>query len=138
MLSKLLKLFKKTKAKPIAVQVEEKFERLTNAGNTYSFSGTVPFKSVHTLKPETIEKVFDFAYSMVYTSEGHHRSYRSGGKQKRKNGQKFADTFQGKIAECAACNYFYKYDKTVSPDFSVEGVGEWESCGVCILMTRTV
>ena len=102
MLSKLLKLFKKNKVEPITAQVEERFDRLLNTGNTYSFAETVPFRSVHALKPETIEKVFDFAYSMVYTPEGHHRSHRSGGKQKRKNGQKFAEALD-KLQEKLKC-----------------------------------
>ena len=136
MLLKRFEHFKESNTNPVAELVAEpaeyRFDRLIRSENTYSFSGSVPFSSVHSLKPETIDKVFDFAYSMVYTPKGYHRSRRSGGKKKRKNGQKFADTFQGKIAECAACNYFYKYDKSVYPDFNVEGVGEWDSVDLTV------
>lgn len=109
------------------------FERLKKEGNTYSFSGTVPFKRKHFLKPSTIDKVFEFAYDMAYTDKGHHRNHRSGGAKRRRNGEIFANTFQGKLAECAACNFFCKYDKNIYPDFSVEGIGEWDSVDLSVM-----
>ncbi len=109
------------------------FERLKKEGNTYYFTGTVPFERKHCLKRSTIEKVFDFAYNMAYTDKGHHRNHRSGGERRRKNGEIFANTFQGKLAECAACNFFSQYDKAICPDFSVEGVGEWDSVDLSVM-----
>lgn len=108
------------------------FERLKKEGNIYYFTGNVPFERKHCLKQSTIEKVFDFAYNMAYTDRGHHRNHRSGGERHRKNGEIFANTFQGKLAECAACNFFSQYDKDICPDFSVEGVGEWDSVDLSV------
>lgn len=138
MFLELLKRFIKRKDKPIKENTIQQniiynFDRLKKSGNTYSFSGSVPFESVHRLKDDTINKVFRFAYDMAYTDKGHHRNHRSGGENRRKNGEIFANTFQGKLAECAACNFFCKYDKTIQPDFSVEGVGEWDSVDLSVL-----
>ncbi len=76
--------------------------------------------------------MFDFAYKMAFSSEGEHRSRRSGGDHTRRNGEIFANTFQGKIAECAACNYFYKFDKNIIPDFSVYKLGKWDTVDLSV------
>lgn len=76
--------------------------------------------------------MFDFAYEMTFGGKGEHRSHRSGGDKVRTPGEIFADTFQGKIAECAACNYFYKYDKSVEPDFFVEKLKKWDSVDLTV------
>lgn len=111
---------------------EDKFEYLKKEGNSYSFSTKIPFNKIHALKKETVEKVFDFSYKMAYSSEGYHRNYRSGGTIERINGQVFANTFQGKIAECGACNYFYQFDTSVCPDFSIEGKGKWDAVDLTV------
>lgn len=80
------------------------------------------------LKSKTIKDVFDFAYRMTFGGEGEHRDHRSGGSYTRKCGEIFANAFQGKIAECAACNYFRKYDETSEPDFTVNKLGVWDNC----------
>lgn len=108
------------------------FERLRSDGNKYYFTNTVPYKVDGTLKPATIEKVFDFAYDMTFGGKGQHRDHRSGGKHERRNGEIFANTFQGKIAECAACNLFYKMDSSVFPDFSLYKLGTWDSADITV------
>lgn len=117
----------------IQQNINYNFDRLKKESNTYSFTGTVPFEHKHCLKQSTIEDVFNFAYDMAYTDKGHHRNHRSGGEKRRRNGEIFANTFQGKLAECAACNFFCKYDETIRPDFSVEGVGEWDSVDLSVM-----
>ena len=84
-----------------------------------------PFKS------ETIKIVFDFAYGMTFGELGEHRDHRTGGLQNRKNGQIFADTFQGKLAECAVCNLFFGlFHIDISPDFEQYKLGEWDNYDV--------
>ena len=83
-------------------------------------------------KPETIKMVFDFAFDMTFGNKGEHRSHRTGGTLQRKQGEIFSNTFQGKLAECAACNLFYKVDKKVFPDFSVSKLGIWDSVDVVV------
>lgn len=109
------------------------FSYLKANGNSFYFSQKTPFKKDGVLKPSTIEMVFDFAYDMAFTTKGKHRSNRSGGSYNRKNGEIFAGTFQGKIAECAACNFFYKFDETVYPDFSTHNLGVWDSVDLTVL-----
>ena len=77
MFLELLKRFIKRKDKPIKENTIQQniiynFDRLKKSGNTYSFSGSVPFEGVHRLKDDTINKVFRFAYDMAYTDKGHH------------------------------------------------------------------
>lgn len=106
------------------------FSKLEKKGNQFTVTGRIPFRVDGTLKPKTVESVFDFAYRMAFTAEGEHRRHRSGGERLRRNSEIFANTFQGKIAECAACNFLYKYDESVCPDFSVSKLGEWDSVDI--------
>jgi hypothetical protein len=79
-----------------------------------------------------VELVFDFAYKMAFTDEGAHRRNRSGGSHKRRNAEIFANAFQGKIAECAACNLLFRLDKTICPDFSTHPLGEWDTVDLTV------
>lgn len=109
------------------------FSYLDANNNSFYLTDKTSFRRDGILKSATIEKVFDFAYDMAFTAKGQHRSNRSGGSYNRKNGEIFANTFQGKIAECAACNYFYKFDTTVYPDFSTHSLGVWDSVDLTVL-----
>ena len=132
LLSKIKNLFKKPAAPetPVTAEATEEklsFRRLENKNNAFTVSNKKPYTEDGVLKPKTIDTVFDFAYKMAFSEEGEHRDHRSGGSYQRKNGEIFANTFQGKIAECAACNLFYKIDPSVYPDFSVCPLGEWDT-----------
>lgn len=132
LLPKIKNLFKKPVAPENSVvtePTEEKlsFRRLEKKNNVFTVSDKKSYKEDGVLKAKTIDTVFDFAYKMAFSEEGEHRSHRSGGSYQRKNGEIFANTFQGKIAECAACNLFYKIDPSVYPDFSVCPLGEWDT-----------
>lgn len=116
------------------------FSRLHQQGNAYYLTEKRPFSRRGKLKAETIEKAFDFAYEMAFTDK--HRNTRSGGSKGRTHGEIFANTFQGKIAECAACNFFYRYDSSVAPDFATYEKGIWDSvdltvCGKQIAVKST-
>ena len=69
---------------------------------------------------------------MTFGNRGAHRNHRTGGTILRKQGEIFPNTFQGKLAECAACNLFYKVDRKVFPDFSVSKLGVWDSVDVVV------
>lgn len=132
LLSKIKNLFKKPVAPetPVTAEATEEklsFRRLEEKNNVFTVSDKKPYTEDGVLKPKTIDTVFDFAYKMAFSEDGEHRSHRSGGSYQRKNGEIFANTFQGKIAECAACNFFYKIDPSVYPDFSVCPLGEWDT-----------
>ena len=108
------------------------FSYLRKDGNNYYFTNTVPFHPENSFKQQTIEKVFSFAYKMSFGGEGEHRASRSGGIIERKNGEIFANTFQGKLAECAACNYFFTLGYKVTPDFRTYKLGKWDTVDVSV------
>ena len=63
-----------------------------------------------------------FAYG-----ESKHRECRSGGNKKRKNGEIFANTFQGKLAEFALYQIFEQNNINVEyPDLEVYDRGVWD------------
>lgn len=106
------------------------FHRLQQKGSSFYLTEKKSFSKTGKLKQKTIEDVFDFAYEMAFTDK--HRSTRSGGSKSRKNGEIFANTFQGKIAECAACNFFYRYDSSATPDFGTYEKGIWDSVDLSV------
>lgn len=73
-----------------------------------------------------VKKAFDFAYEMCLGT-GHHRAHRTGGQYDRSNGEKFCNTFQGKLAEMVLYNYFKSQLLDVNePDFGIYGEGVWD------------
>jgi hypothetical protein len=65
---------------------------------------------------------------MTFGKEGEHRNHRSGGSYRRKAGEVFINSFQGKLAEFA----FYEFlqGKEMScpePDISTYNLGAWDS-----------
>lgn len=109
------------------------FHKLLQSGNGMSITHKKAFPSdAHAFKSETIKTVFDFAFDMTFGAKGEHRNHRTGGTNQRKKGEIFANTFQGKLAECAACNLFYKIDPSVMPDFSISRLGVWDSVDVVV------
>jgi hypothetical protein len=73
---------------------------------------------------------FEFAWSMTFGADGAHRDHRSGGTSRRKNGEIFANTYQGKLAEFAITNEFSGFEGVERPDLSVYGLGKWDSFDV--------
>lgn len=71
---------------------------------------------------EFIEKSFEFSYGMTFGNEGGHREHRSGGIIRRKKGELFCNTFQGKLAEYSI------YDLFRSKNIEIDGpdLGMWE------------
>ena len=70
---------------------------------------------------------FNFAYSMTFGNKGQHRGYRSGGKHIRRNGEIFANTFQGKVCEFALYQLL-KNDFVINePDLELYCLGKWDS-----------
>jgi len=69
---------------------------------------------------------------MTFESNGQHRSHRSGGVHKRKNGEIFVNAFQGKLAEFAVYELLQDCDGIQSPDLSVHPLGTWDSADLII------
>lgn len=71
---------------------------------------------------EERNKTFEFAYGITFANEGEQRAYRSGGQYTRRNGELFANTYQGKLAEFAFFNLLKENDiATNEPDLE-----KWE------------
>lgn len=110
--------------------------KLRQNGNDYFIEKSKTFQTGNTFKNETIDKVFEFAYAMTF-GDGEHRDHRSGGNIKRKKGQIFINTFQGKLSELAIYNTFSQlnkkaYEKLSKPDFDVYGLGEWDDSDITL------
>ena len=72
---------------------------------------------------ETFDKVFSFAYAMAF-EDGHIRGYRSGGSAIRNSTERFANTFQGKLAEFCVVRQLKKWQLNADdPDVGVYGQG---------------
>lgn len=95
--------------------------------NKYRITHKRDFLAVDRLETGDISDCFEFSYEMAF-GEGVHRSNRSGGDKKRKPGEIFINTFQGKLAEFAMYRYLEKNGIfTSQPDLSVQGYGIWDA-----------
>lgn len=110
----------------------KEFNKLRTEDNSYFWTSTLKFNPIGRFKPETIERVFRFAYDMTFGGSGEHRSHRTGGTHQRRKGEIFANAFQGKLAECAVYNQMYKSADITKPDFDVYGLGEWDDADFLI------
>ena len=94
----------------------------------YYFTNTKQFNPLGHFDSKTLEDVFNFAYNMSFGGKGAHRNRRSGGTHRRKNGEIFTDTYQGKLAEFAIYDYFTKNGISMAlPDLSAYQLGVWDS-----------
>lgn len=108
------------------------FKKMNINGNIYTINSSVRFNPIMNFDLNTIKRVFDFAYDMSFGRSGEHRDHRSGGTHRRRNGEIFANTFQGKLAECAIYNYLCDVCEISEPDFDTYGLGEWDNADFCI------
>lgn len=109
------------------------FNYLNQIQNSYYINRRVPFSPTGTLNPALVETVFDFAYQMTFGQGGEHRAYRTGGTHQRRNGEIFANTFQGKLAEYALfCVLTDKGINVSEPDLGIFSLGKWDSVDLSI------
>lgn len=80
------------------------------------------------ISDDQLQRALDFAFDMIYGA-GYHRSSRTGGRTIRSKGEKFCNTFQGKLAEIILHDLFLSATIEVKElDFGIYGVGEWDDC----------
>jgi len=111
--------------------------KLRQEGKSYYIEYKKKFESGLIFKEKTINKVFNFSYSMTFGNDGEHRDHRTGGIVNRKKGQIFINTFQGKLAELAIYNLIHAsnqdaYNRISPPDFEIYGLGEWDDSDIII------
>lgn len=80
-----------------------------------------------------VNRVFDFAWRMTFGRAGEHRDHRTGGQIRRRNGELFANTFQGKLAEFGihqflASNNFH----TDEPTLEAWALGRWDETDIIV------
>lgn len=93
--------------------------------SNYFINHTKHFSSIQVTNNDLI-KAFQFAFEMCFRT-GHHRSHRTGGQLERNNGEKFCNTFQGKLSEIVLFNYFVSNNLNCSDvDYRIMGAGEWD------------
>lgn len=85
------------------------------------------FEEMGKIKEEYVKEAFDFSYNMTFGNLGKHRNYRSGGRHRRKNGEIFANTFQGKLSEFALYQHLNDKFDINKPDLSLYDLEEWDS-----------
>ena len=79
------------------------------------------------LNKEHVKEAFMFAYEMSFGSAGEHRVHRSGGFHRRKPGEIFANTFQGKLCEFAVYEVLSLQYEINKPDLDMYGLGKWDA-----------
>lgn len=87
----------------------------------------LPFVSIGKIPLDYVEKSFDFSYDMTFGRSGAHRAHRTGGTHQRRNGEIFANTFQGKLCEYAIYLELKDSHDINEPDVSVHELGIWDS-----------
>lgn len=102
------------------------FHPLHRQLNSYYITEGIPFVPFRTIDADLVEVVFNFAYDMSFGNCGEHRDHRSGGQHHRRNGEIFANAFQGKLAECAVYLLFKDKFRISEPDFATYELGEWD------------
>jgi hypothetical protein len=104
------------------------FTRLQQVNNSSAYiNNPKNFNSLFNLN-DKVERVFEFAYGMTFGNSGEHREFRTGGQTRRKNGELFINTFQGKLAEFGMHKYFQsKGFEIEEPDTGMWERGFWDS-----------
>ncbi|CUA79424.1 hypothetical protein [Anoxybacillus suryakundensis] len=96
--------------------------------NIYYLTNPKEFSSMGSFDSLTLENAFNFAYDMSFDNKGAHRDHRSGGTYRRKNGEIFTDTFQGKLGEFAIYDYFKENGILLNyPDLKTHQLGIWDT-----------
>lgn len=102
--------------------------KLKRRNNTYSITKPKQFIKDGEISTTIVLQVLNFAFNMSFGELGKHRAYRSGGELKRKNGEIFANTFQGKLAEFAVQELLTSKGLALPyPDLDVYGLGDWDN-----------
>lgn len=104
-------------------------KRLVQELDSYTINSRKQFNPINDFNIDFINESFDFAYDMSFGKVGEHRDHRTGGSYKRKNGEIFINTFQGKLAEFAIYDIFKSHGIDLSkPDLEKYELGIWDKC----------
>lgn len=110
-------------------------EQLYFNGLSYMITNPKAFLSIGTIPRNQLINCINFAYNMTFGNNGAHRNHRTGGQVRRKNGEIFANTLQGKIAEYAVYNILkaiYPNSNISEPDLTTDQLGIWDDSDLTI------
>jgi len=108
------------------------FTKLQDREDGRFITRPMQFHASNSLNKEDITSVVEFAFELAFGASGEHRNHRSGGTTRRKPGEIFANTFQGKIAEFHFYRSFQDQLDISYPDLSVSPLGVWDSGDFCL------
>ena len=101
---------------------------MSKKGNDFYINNKKTFSVRARISADDLRASFTFAHSMTFGKTGEHRDHRSGGTHRRKNGELFINTFQGKIAEFAVYRTFIQSGVScLPPDLETFSLGIWDS-----------
>lgn len=119
----------------MSIRIDPSFfhlKKLRIEGNNYYNDLRKNYGAGCAIFKEDVQDVIDFAYEMCFGA-GHHRNHRSGGIIRRRAGEQFCNTFQGKLAEVALRKRFIYYGVNCEePDFNIYGEGVWDDCDLIV------
>lgn len=98
-----------------------------NNKSWYLVNKPIAFDFSNSLSRKVINQCAQFAYEMSFGAKGQHRANRTGGRNKRRNGEIFCDAFNGKLGEFAIHQHFNKNNIQLPlPDLTVYNLGKWD------------
>ena len=104
------------------------FSKLDYKDSIFQINSKKPFGKIHFENTSIIKDIFNFANDMTFRFVGEHRSHRTGGTHRRKKGEIFSDTFQGKLSEYATYQVLKKNSlNTDKPNLERYKLGKWDS-----------
>ena len=104
------------------------FNKLKQEGNSYFITSKVAFDDSQSMSNEDVKACFDFSFEMSFGRGGEHRDHRSGGSHRRKNGEIFVNTFQGKLAEYLVYRKLTEAGiESSEPDLEAYELGRWDN-----------
>lgn len=89
---------------------------------TYNLTSRARYEPFEAFPAEIIQQVYNFAYNMSFGQVGGHRDHRAGGRHRRRLGEIFINTYQGKLAEYA----FYRMCQNNGLQIQEPDLEEWE------------
>ena len=104
------------------------FSKLDYKDSIFQINSKKPFDQIHFENTSIIKDIFNFANDMTFRFVGEHRSHRTGGTHRRKKGEIFSDTFQGKLSEYATYQVLKKNSLNADkPNLERYKLGKWDS-----------
>ena len=104
------------------------FSKLDYKDSIFQINSKKPFGKIHFENTSIIKDIFNFANDMTFRFVGEHRSHRTGGTHRRKKGEIFSDTFQGKLSEYATYQVLKKNSLNADkPNLERYKLGKWDS-----------